>query len=48
MRIDKYFKPATTLIAGMASLAIVEMIVPKVASVIVTAGSKVKKMFGGK
>lgn len=48
MRIDNYFKPITTLVVGMASLAIVEMFVPKVASVIVSTGSKIKKMVGVK
>ena len=48
MRIDRYFKPTATLIVGMASLAIVEMVFPKVASAIVTTGSKVKKALGGK
>lgn len=48
MRIDKFFKPMTTLIVGMASLAVVEMVFPKVASAIVTTGNKVKKMVGGK
>lgn len=48
MKVGKYFKPITTLAVGMASLAVIEMFAPKVASVIVSTGSKVKRMFGGK
>ena len=48
MRFGKFFKPVRTLVVGMVTLAVAEMVFPKVASAIVTTGTKAKKLLGGK
>lgn len=44
-KIKRLITPTKTWVAGMVSLALVEMIVPVTASVIVGLGSKIKGVF---
>lgn len=37
----------TSVVAGVVALAVVEMVVPKVATTIVSVGTSAKKMLGG-